>query len=97
VGQGMKLGKYEYYKYGHQYHVIGVGLDTVHKEGEVKRDGEVVSHMETVIYKALYPIDDLKEQFGLYPYFTRTMESFTSQVEDEGEMKPMFRYVGPMD
>lgn len=94
----LKLGIYQHYRNGHKYHVIGVALDTIHKEGETEGpDGNPI-HMETVIYKALYPIDDLKDQFGAYPYFTRTMESFTSLVSNaEGEKVPMFRYIGPME
>jgi len=94
----MKTGIYQYYREGHQYHVIAIALDTVHKEGEVRDpDGHVEHHMETVIYKALYPIKDLEDQFGLYPYFTRTIESFFQEVEYEGNMVPRFTYVGPMD
>lgn len=93
----MKLGKYEYYRWGHQYHVFAIALDTVHKEGETRHAGGSITHMETVLYRALYPIEDLKDQFGEYPYFTRTMESFTSLVQHEGEMVPMFTYVGPVD
>lgn len=92
-----KLGKYEYFKYGHQYHVIAVALDTIHKEGEkTDEDGHKI-HMKTVIYRGLYANPDLEEQFGAYPYFTRTMESFTSLVKgEEGKMVPRFRYIGPM-
>lgn len=92
-----KLGKYEYYKYGHQYHVIAVALDTIHKDGETTgSDGRTI-HMETVIYRGLYPNPDLEAQFGAYPYFTRTMRSFTSLVKDQdGLMVPLFRYIGPM-
>ena len=100
-----KLGKYEYFKYGHQYHVIAVALDTIHKDDtDLDEDGHKI-HKETVVYRGLYPNPDLEEQFGAYPYFTRTMESFTSLVKDEngelvkdknGNTVPLFRYIGPM-
>lgn len=94
----MKLGKYEYYKCGHQYHVIGLALDTIHhKEGDIRSEDGKIQHQKTVIYKALYPCPDLEEEFGLYPYFTRTLDSFLSEVDDDGVSKPMFRYIGPMD
>lgn len=90
----MKLGVYEFYKEGHRYEVVAIALDTVHKEGErTLRDG-TRHHMETVVYKALYEIDDLP-QFGKFPYFTRTMESFTEMVEYDGKIVPKFTYVGP--
>jgi hypothetical protein len=83
---------------GHQYHVFGIALDTVHKEGEMRAsDGALLSHMLTVLYGALYPIDDLKDRFGEYPTFTRTLDSFTALVPFEGKMVPRFTYVGPVD
>jgi len=90
----MKLGIYEYFKEGHQYEVIAIALDTVHKAPRNEDGTEPEKHIETVVYRALYEIDDLP-QFGKYPYFTRTMESFTQKVEYQGRMVPKFTYVGP--
>ena len=63
----------------HLYEVIGVALDTIHKEGEVRdAQNHVTQFMETVVYRATYKIDEpqLTVQFGPFPLFTRTLESF---------------------
>lgn len=83
----------------HVYEVIGVALDTVHKEGEVRdAQNEVTEFMETVVYRAAYRIDEpqLTKQFGAFPMFTRTLESFSKVIPTKsGAQMPRFTYVGP--
>ena len=86
-------GKYRHYR-GHEYEVLGLALDTVHKQkvASGRDEGE-----PTVVYRALYDCEDLEDRYGIRPLFTRTLESFTSEIElDTGERVPMFTYVGPM-
>lgn len=95
----MKLGKYRYYKNQENgkertYEVVAIALDTVHKEKPAETDDTGKKHMETVVYRALYPCEDLEDQFGLYPHFTRTMESFTATETVEGKQVPRFTYIG---
>lgn len=93
----MKLGKYRFFKDQKNgepktYEVIAIALDTVHKKEPGGNSDE--KHMETVVYRALYPCEDLQEQFGRYPYFTRTMESFTATEIVDGNEVPRFTYIG---
>ena len=100
----IKLGLYRWNgakdDIGHVYEVIGVALDTVHKEGEVRdAKNQVTQFMETVVYRAAYKIDEpqLNKQFGEYPMFTRSMESFTEVITTKtGAQMPRFTYVGPV-
>lgn len=84
----------------HLYEVIGVALDTVHKEGEVlDAQKHVTQFMETVVYRATYKIDEplLISQFGPFPMFTRTLKSFNEVIDlPNGEKGPRFSYVGPV-
>ena len=84
----------------HLYEVIGVALDTVHKEGEVRNEkGHVTHFMETVVYRATYNIDEpqLVAQFGPSPMFTRTLESFNEVIMlPSGALGRRFTYVGPV-
>jgi hypothetical protein len=84
----------------HLYEVIGVALDTVHKEGEVRdAQNHVTQFMETVVYRATYKIDEpqLTDQFGQFPMFTRTLKSFYEVIDlPSGGKGPRFSYVGPV-
>ena len=93
------LGLYRHYK-GGEYEVIGVALDTIHKEGEVRdSQNQVTQFMETVVYRATYKIDEpqLTDQFGAFPMFTRTLESFNEVIMlPSGALGRRFTYVGPV-
>jgi hypothetical protein len=84
----------------HLYEVIGVALDTIHKEGEVRdAQNHVTQFMETVVYRATYKIDEpqLTDQFGPFPMFTRTLESFNEVIMlPSGALGRRFTYVGPV-
>ena len=75
----MKLGKYRHYK-GKDYEVLDVVLDTETRE-------------KMVLYKALYPVNDLDKELGEEPKFVRPKSMFLEEVVVEGQKVPRFRYI----
>ena len=75
----MKLGKYKHYK-GKFYEVLGLTLHTETRE-------------PMVLYKALYPVTDLPEEFGKIPLFVRPKTMFEEMVEVDGKEVRRFEYV----
>lgn len=80
----MRIGVYQHYRNKHYYQVIAIALDTASK-------------VKTVVYRALYPNDDLQAEYGTFAHFTRPYDVFNSEVEFEGVRQPMFTYIGTMD
>jgi hypothetical protein len=76
----LKLGKYQHYK-GKYYEVIGIALDTETRE-------------KMVLYKCLYPVNDLPEEYGKDPIFTRSYDNFTENVEIKEQKVPRFKFIG---
>jgi hypothetical protein len=76
----MKLGRYRHYK-GKLYEVL-----------------KVVMHTETnerlVLYRALYEIPELREEYGDDPWFVRPFTMFNEDVVIDGRSMPRFEYVG---
>jgi len=75
----IKLGKYRHYK-GKYYQVIGVALHTETRE-------------KLVLYKALYDVPDLKEEYGDEPIFARPYKMFIENVTIDGKEIPCFKYI----
>jgi len=76
----LKLGKYRHYK-GKYYEVLGIALDT-----ETRK--------KMVLYKCLYPVNDLPKEYGKEPIFTRTYDNFIVEVEIDGKRIPRFKFIG---
>jgi len=77
----MKTGKYRHFRNRKDYQVLGVAFDT-------STDSKVV------LYQALYECEELKEEYGKNPVFTRPYDDFFGKVEHEGKIVPRFEYIG---
>jgi hypothetical protein len=77
----MKLGRYRHYK-GKLYEVLGVVMHTETNE-------------KLVLYRALYEIPELHEEYGDDPWFVRPFVMFNESVVVDGRTMPRFEYVGP--
>jgi len=75
----LKLGKYQHYK-GKFYEVLGIALNTETRE-------------KMVLYKCLYPVNDLPEEYGQEPTFTRTYDNFIEYVEVDGQKVSRFKFI----
>jgi hypothetical protein len=75
----IELGKYQHYK-GKYYEVIGIALDAETRE-------------KMVLYKCLYPVNDLPSEYGIEPTFTRTANNFTEEVKVVSKKVPRFKFV----
>ena len=75
----IKPGKYQNYK-GNFYRVIGVALNTETRE-------------KLVLYKALYDVPDLHEEYGDEPVFARPYKMFVGSVTIDGKKVPRFKYI----
>lgn len=77
----MKLGRYRHYK-GKEYEVLRVVMHTETNE-------------KLVLYRALYEIPALREEYGDDPWFVRPFAMFNETVEIDGQTMPRFEYIGP--
>jgi hypothetical protein len=77
----VKLGRYRHYK-GKDYEVLGVVMHTETNE-------------KLVLYRALYEIPELRDEYGSDPWFVRPFTMFNETVEIEGRTVPRFAYLGP--
>lgn len=75
----MKLGQYRHYK-GKLYEVLGVVMHTETNE-------------KLVLYRALYEIPELRDDYGDDPWFVRPFTMFNEEVEIDGRRMPRFAYV----
>jgi len=75
----LKKGKYQHYK-GKYYQVLGLALDT-----ETRK--------KMVLYKCLYPVNNLPEEYGQEPLFVRPYDNFTEEIEIDGKKVPRFKFV----
>ncbi len=75
----LKKGKYQHYK-GKYYEVLGLALNSETRE-------------KMVLYKCLYPVNNLPEEFGTEPIFIRTYNNFTEKVKANGKMIPRFSFI----
>jgi hypothetical protein len=76
----MKLGRYRHYK-GKLYEVLGVVMHTETNE-------------KLVLYRALYDIPTLREEYGDDPWFVRPFSMFNEDVVIDGRTMPRFEYLG---
>ena len=72
----LRPGKYRHYK-GKDYEVLGVALHTETRE-------------PMVLYKCLYPVDDLDPIYGKVPLFVRPLKMWNETIEGT----PRFKYTG---
>jgi len=75
----IKRGKYQHYK-GKFYEVLGIALNTETRE-------------KMVLYKCLYPVNDLPEEYGPDPIFVRPYDNFIEEVKVDGQKVPRFKFV----
>ncbi|MFN8634461.1 MAG: DUF1653 domain-containing protein [Chloroflexota bacterium] len=77
----MKLGRYRHYK-GQEYEVLGVVMHTESNE-------------KLVLYRALYDIPSLRDEYGPDPWFVRPYTMFNENVTVDGRSVARFEYLGP--
>lgn len=78
----VKLGRYRHYKNkDHFYQVTGFvhGVETQER---------------MVLYRPLYRVEDLYDQYGDDLVFARSCKIFSEKVDIDGVMVPRFEYVG---
>ena len=76
----MKNKKYKHYKWG-EYEVIAFA----------KNESDL---QDVVVYRCLYPITDLWEDFSKDPIFVRPYDVFFSEVQaEDGTMVPRFAQI----
>lgn len=75
----IKPGRYQHYK-GKFYQVTGIALNTETRE-------------KLVLYKALYDVSELKEEYGDEPIFARPYKMFIEQVTVGDKKVPRFKLV----
>jgi len=76
----MKLGRYRHYK-GKDYEALRVVMHTETNE-------------KLVLYRALYAIPELHEEYGDDPWFVRPYVMFNETVVVDGQAVPRFEYLG---
>jgi hypothetical protein len=76
----MKLGRYRHYK-GKEYEVLRVVMHTE-------------THEKLVLYRALYEIPELRDEYGDDPWFVRPFTMFIESVVVDGRSMPRFEYLG---
>ncbi len=76
-------GMYQHYK-GKKYFVIGLAKHTETKQ-------------KLVLYQPLYDCNDLKQEYGLRPYFVRPYKMFFGKVEFQGKLVDRFQKVALLE
>lgn len=76
----MQPGKYRHYKWG-EYEVIGIAHHTETRE-------------DMVVYRPLYEVTDLGEDFARDPLFVRPKDIFCEKITHEGKLMDRFRFLG---
>ena len=75
----MKTWKYKHYKWKN-YEVFWIALHSETRE-------------KLVVYKCLYDIPELKEEFWENPFFVRPYEMFNEQIKYEWKKVKRFEYI----
>tara|TARA_B100001029_G_C14936453_1_gene380689 strand:- start:1 stop:255 length:255 start_codon:yes stop_codon:yes gene_type:complete len=78
----IQIGKYKHYK-GQEYEVMGLAHDTE-------------TRSPLVLYKPLYRVPDLEEQYANNVIFARPLAMFKESVMVNGTSVERFKLIGPL-